>query len=180
LQLIVTVDLMTLNQGWSGAQRNLLGAAALFATFGASNPAISAQQDEIQVYTDDINKRGEFGLEWHLNTTPQGRTTPDYPGEITNNHGFRFTPEFSYGLTSDVELGLYLPMLIDGSGDYHFGRSSNRTAPQRAELTNRPETYREAGMAFRWSSAAKICGTHQLAKSLKTLVSPAGIEPPTT
>ena len=111
---------MTLNQGWSGAQRNLLGAAALFAAFGASNPAISAQQDEIQVYTDDINKRGEFGLEWHLNTTPHGRTTPDYPGEITNNHGFRLTPEFSYGLTSDVELGLYLPMLIDGSGDYHF------------------------------------------------------------
>jgi len=83
-------------------------------------PVMGAQQDEIQVYTDDINKRGEFGLEWHLNTTPDGRTAPDYPGEITNNHGFRFTPEFSYGLTSHVELGLYLPMLIDGGGDYHF------------------------------------------------------------
>ena len=87
---------------------------------GSPDPAAGAQQDEIQVYTDDINKRGEFGLELHLNTTPQGKTTPDYPGEITNHHGFRFTPEFSYGLTSDVELGLYLPMLIDGGGDYHF------------------------------------------------------------
>jgi hypothetical protein len=90
---------MTLNQVRSAGQHCLVGAVALLAMLGASNPATSAQQDEIQVYTDDINKRGEFGLEWHLNTTPQGRTTPDYPGEITNNHGFRFTPEFSYGLT---------------------------------------------------------------------------------
>ena len=111
---------MSLNQAQAVVPRSLLGAIALLAALGTSKPAISAQQDEIQVYTDDINKRGEFGLEWHLNTTPQGRTTPDYPGEITNHHGFRFTPEFSYGLTSDVELGLYLPMLIDGSGDYHF------------------------------------------------------------
>jgi hypothetical protein len=92
----------------------VVGAAAI------AEPAAGADQDEIQVYTDDINKKGEFGLEVHLNTTPQGRTTPDYPGEITNNHGFRFTPEFSYGLTSDVELGLYLPMLTDAAGDYHF------------------------------------------------------------
>ena len=100
--------------------RRLVGGAVLIAALAASHAAISAQQDEIQVYADDINKRGEFGLEWHLNTTPEGRTKPDYPGEITNNHGFRFTPEFSYGLTSDVELGLYLPMLVDGAGDYHF------------------------------------------------------------
>src|SRR5262245_51049606 len=100
--------------------RRLIGGAVLVAVFVAPHAVMSAQQDEIQVYADDISKRGEFGLEWHLNTTPEGRTKPDYPGEITNNHGFRFTPEFSYGLTSDVELGLYLPMLVDGSGDYHF------------------------------------------------------------
>jgi hypothetical protein len=54
-------------------QRRLLGGAVLVAVLGASHPVMSAQQDEIQVYADDINKRGEFGLEWHLNTTPQGR-----------------------------------------------------------------------------------------------------------
>jgi len=80
----------------------------------------AAQQDEIQVYADDINKPGEFGLELHLNTTPSGRTTPDYPGEITNNHGFRFTPEFSYGVRSDLELGLYLPMLFDERAEYRY------------------------------------------------------------
>ena len=80
----------------------------------------AAQQDEIQVYADDINKPSEFGLELHLNTTPSGRTTPDYPGEITNNHGFRFTPEFSYGVRSDLELGLYLPMLFDERAEYRY------------------------------------------------------------
>jgi hypothetical protein len=93
---------------------------ALAAFLGFSGAAFAAQQDEIQVYDDSIDKRGEPGLELHLNTTPSGRIVPDYPGEITNNHGFRYTPEFSYGLTSDVELGLYLPMLTDSSGEFHF------------------------------------------------------------
>jgi hypothetical protein len=99
---------------------SLTGAAVLIGVLVAAQPATAAQQDEIEVYALDINKPGEFGLQWHLNTTPSGRTTPNYPGEITNHHGFRFTPEFSYGVTSDVELGLYLPMLTDANGDYHF------------------------------------------------------------
>jgi len=70
-----------------------------------------AISDEIQVYTDDINKPGEFGLELHVNTTPQGRKTPDYPGDSPPHHGLRFTPEFSYGLGKDWEAGLYLPMV---------------------------------------------------------------------
>jgi hypothetical protein len=111
---------MMSRQVHSLAWRHLLALIILLGAIAAADPATSAQQDEIQVYANDINKPGEFGLELHLNTTPMGRTTPDYAGEITNNHGFRFTPEFSYGLTSDVELGLYLPMLIDGRDDYHF------------------------------------------------------------
>ena len=95
-------------------------ATALIVVTDLPTAVRAAQQDEIQVYTYDMDKPGDYGLELHLNTTPSGRTSPDYPGEITNNHGFRFTPEFSYGLTSDVELGLYLPLLVDGSGEYHF------------------------------------------------------------
>jgi hypothetical protein len=72
--------------------------------------------DEIQVYTDDINAPGKFGLELHANTTLQGRSTPDYPGEITPQHGLRLTPEFSYGLSHDFEAGLYLPMERTGDG----------------------------------------------------------------
>ncbi|TMH09602.1 MAG: hypothetical protein E6H68_18115 [Betaproteobacteria bacterium] len=53
----------------------------------------AALSDEIQVYTDDINAPGEFGLELHINTTPKGRRVPDYPGEVVPNHGLRITPE---------------------------------------------------------------------------------------
>jgi hypothetical protein len=76
----------------------------------ASTPDCSfAISDEIQVYTDDINKPRETGLEVHVNTTPKGRSTPDYPGDSPPRHGLRITPEFSYGLTHDFEAGLYLP-----------------------------------------------------------------------
>ena len=64
--------------------------------------------DEIQVYTDDINAPGKFGLELHLNITLSGRRVPDYLGEITPHRGIGFSPEFSYGLTKDFEAGLYL------------------------------------------------------------------------
>ena len=76
--------------------------------------------DEIQVYTDDINKPGEFGLELHVNTTPKGRSTPDFPGEITPRHGLRSTAEFSYGLTRTLEAGLYMPYARDAEGTTHF------------------------------------------------------------
>jgi hypothetical protein len=73
--------------------------------------------DEIQVYDDDINAPGVFGLELHANTTPDGRSVPDYPGEVVPNHGLRLTPEFSYGLTRAWEAGLYVPTSFDSSGN---------------------------------------------------------------
>ncbi len=96
----------------------------LLATLAGSGcyaiPARAAMIDEIQVYTDDINKPGDFGLELHVNTTPKGRSTPDFPNEITPRHGLRFTPEFSYGLTRDLEAGVYLPYARDALGTTHF------------------------------------------------------------
>src|SRR5213595_2173290 len=77
----------------------------------------AALSDEIQVYTDDINAPGEFGLELHVNTTPNGRRTRDYPGEVTPHHGWRVTPEFSWGLAKDWEAGLYLPASRDANGN---------------------------------------------------------------
>lgn len=88
--------------------------ALLLALAAARLPAVMI--DEIQVYTDDINAPGKSGLELHVNTTPSGRATPDYPGEITPRHGLRLTPEFSYGLSRDFELGLYLPMERTAAG----------------------------------------------------------------
>ena len=96
-------------------------ALALLATAIGAGPATAAMIDEIQVYTDDINKPGEFGLELHINTTPKGRNTRDFPGEITPQHGLRITPEFSYGLTRELEAGLYLPYARDAERTMHFG-----------------------------------------------------------
>ena len=79
----------------------------LLALPAARLPAVMI--DEIQVYTDDINAPGKFGLELHVNSTLQGRSAPDYPGEVTPEHGLRLTPEFSYGINREFEAGLYLP-----------------------------------------------------------------------
>lgn len=94
----------------------LLAFAIAGLTAFAPGPAV-AISDEIQVYTDDINKPGAYGLELHVNTTPKGRTTPDYPGDVPPQHGIRFTPEFSYGLSRDFEAGLYLPAGRTPGGD---------------------------------------------------------------
>lgn len=91
-------------------------ALVVLATLGS--PVVHAElTDEIQVYTDEINEPGEFGLELHVNATPKGRSKPDYPGEVTPHHGLRITPEFSFGLTKTLEAGLYLPLVRDESGN---------------------------------------------------------------
>ena len=83
----------------------------------AATHALAALPDEIQVYTDDIEKPGAAGLELHMNTTPNGIGRPLFPGEVTTQHGLRITPEFSYGLSRDFEAGLYLPTVFtDGRG----------------------------------------------------------------
>jgi hypothetical protein len=86
----------------------------------AAPAAEAALPDEIQVYTSDINKPGEFGLELHVNTTPSGRDTPDFPGEIPPAHGWRFTPEFSYGITPAFEAGFYLPFVLGAEDRNRF------------------------------------------------------------
>ncbi len=97
-------------------KRQLLSTLALFALAGPRLAAVMI--DEIQVYTDDINQVGKFGLELHLNATPKGRTVADFSGEITPHHGIRATPEFSYGLSHDFEAGLYLPLQYSGDGGF--------------------------------------------------------------
>src|SRR5947209_7366625 len=67
-----------------------------------------AAEDEIQVYMDDLTKPGHFGMDLHNNYVASGKRTPDYPGANPAAHTYRFTPEFYYGLTPTMELGLYL------------------------------------------------------------------------
>jgi len=94
---------------------------ALFTVASLAAPLAHADlTDEIQVYDDSINHRGQLGLELHLNTSPDGRSAPAYPGEIPPDHGFRTTMEWSYGITDTLEAGLYLPFLHDAAGTNYF------------------------------------------------------------
>ncbi|MDB5928118.1 MAG: hypothetical protein JWN13_7054 [Betaproteobacteria bacterium] len=67
-----------------------------------------AAPDEIQVYMDDLTKPGRFGSDFHSNYVVSGSREPDFPGAQPAHHTFRFTPEFYYGLSPTMELGLYL------------------------------------------------------------------------
>jgi len=86
----------------------------------------AALLDEVQVYTDDINAPGEWGLEMHINGTPKGVTQPTYSGEIMSHHGLRLTPEISYGISKTLEAGLYLPMVKAGDGNFYVAGSKLR------------------------------------------------------
>ncbi len=95
----------------------LFGALVLCVLHGAD---AFAAPDEIQVYTEELNAPGEFGLEQHLNYSITGQQTPDYPGQTPPHHVTQITPEFSYGLTDTLEAGLYVPFAITPAGDTFF------------------------------------------------------------
>ena len=69
-----------------------------------------AADEEIQVNQDEMNKKGQFGLDVHVNYVAQNTAPPDYPGQQPSVYRTRITPEWAYGLTDHVELGLYLPL----------------------------------------------------------------------
>ena len=85
-----------------------------------SGPAQAAFQDEIQVYDNAVNDKGEWGVELHLNTTPSTRSMPEEPGQASQRHALRITPELAYGLGHGWEAGLYLPSIADANGRFNL------------------------------------------------------------
>jgi hypothetical protein len=84
---------------------------------------VRAQIDEIQVYTGEISKPGEFSITLHDNYTIIGPKQPAFIGGIVPDHSLNGVPEYGLGITPWLELGAYLPlytvtrdgrMLIDG------------------------------------------------------------------
>jgi hypothetical protein len=73
----------------------------------ASNACVAASE-EIQVYMDELTQPGHFGTDVHNNFVVSGGNTPDHPGALPPRHVYRLTPEFYYGMSESVELGLYL------------------------------------------------------------------------
>lgn len=75
-----------------------------------------AAEDEIQVYGNELNEDGELGLELHMNYVADGSAEKAWPQQQPSRHMFRLTPEISYGIGHNMDVGLYLP-LIKGVGD---------------------------------------------------------------
>src|SRR5512140_2532637 len=96
--------------------RSLFLAALLLAL--SPRPARAAG-DEIQVYLDDLAAPGEIGLDVHLNYVLSGRATPDWADELPPRHLFLATPEFGFGVTRWLELGLYLPAAVAPDGSFY-------------------------------------------------------------
>jgi len=85
----------------------------------ASTEVMAASADEIQVYDEAINKKGELNVDIHMNYVPSGVKTPAYDGEIPAHHNFRVTPEFAYGFSNNLEGGLYLPAIRDANNNWY-------------------------------------------------------------
>ena len=83
------------------------------------SPGVLAAPDEIQVYTEEMDEAGEFGLELHVNYVLKGATEPSFAGEMRSQHRLQVTPEFSYGLTKSLEAGLYLPAAMSSDGNLY-------------------------------------------------------------
>lgn len=99
-----------------GALIKSVTAASLWGALFVSHPAMAAPE-EIQVYMDEMDKPGHFGLDTHFNYVTDGTLANDYPGQQQSLDRLRITPELSYGITPNVEAGLYLPLAtIDGQG----------------------------------------------------------------
>ena len=104
-----------------------LAAAAVLAAAVLAAGAARAADEEIQVYMDEIGTPHVPGLDVHLNYVPVGRTRPDYPGQEASEGRFRITPEWSYALNPNLELGAYLPLAeINRDGRFELGGAKAR------------------------------------------------------
>ncbi len=89
-------------------------------TMTASSEIMAASSDEIQVYDEAINTVGELNVDIHMNYVGSGARDPSYVGEIPSYHNARVTPEFGYGMTKNLEAGLYVPFIRAADGNGYF------------------------------------------------------------
>ncbi len=112
--------------------------------------ANAASADEIQVYDDAINDIGEFNVDVHMNYVPSGIKDSAYQKEIPAHHNSRITPEFGYGLTKNLEGGLYIPTIRSANGDWYLEGLKFRLK----YLANREKTGAYWGMNFELGKVA--------------------------
>ena len=106
--------------GRPAAPARALLRAAIGAWVLGSPFAACGQTDEIQVYTAEIADPGELTLTLHNNYTPQGLRTPAFPGALVPNRALNGVPEWAYGATDWLELGMYLPVYTWAPGGHAY------------------------------------------------------------
>jgi hypothetical protein len=72
------------------------------------------------VYLDDLSEPGQFGVDVHNNYALSATRASAYQGEQAPRHVLRVTPEFYYGLTRNLELGVYVLTTRSAAGDIHY------------------------------------------------------------
>lgn len=92
-----------------------LGALVILLNIFSCSAALAAA-DEIQVYTEELNDPGQYGVELHVNYAIEGAKQPGYTGESPAHHMSQVTPEFSYGINKNWEAGMYVPVAREESG----------------------------------------------------------------
>jgi len=93
------------------SSRRLLRVLALITLALVAVPVVAAAQtDEIQVYDGSLAPPGTINLTLHANFTPDGATTPAFPGAIVSNHSLNGGFEWAFGVTRWFEAGLYMPL----------------------------------------------------------------------
>ncbi len=129
----------------------LLAVSMLNCIFGA--PSATAQTDEIEVYNAEIAAPGVFNLTLHDNYTPDGRTSPAFPGGIVPNHTLNGVPEWAYGVTDWFEAGLYLPLYsISGTGAWTYNGFKVRTLFVKPDAAEQRFFY-GVNFEFSWNTA---------------------------
>jgi hypothetical protein len=88
-------------------------AVALATTIFVAPATALAAPDEIVIFNDEFEKKGEVGYELHLNYAARARKTPDYPGEQPPHRVFRVMPEVVWGLSDTWNFGVHVPMSYD-------------------------------------------------------------------
>jgi hypothetical protein len=91
----------------------------MMAAFAIVATEVAAAPEEIQVYTDDVNEPGEFGLEMHVNYVVDGFRQPSYAGQLPTHHVLQMTPEFSYGFAKNWDAGIYLLSAVAPDGNVY-------------------------------------------------------------
>lgn len=117
---------LTRAEGIAPAKR--WSAGLLLACLGAWPTAVSAQTDEIQVYTGELAAPGEFTLTLHNNYTFYGRKTPAFPGGVIPDGALNGVPEWAYGANDWLELGAYFAVYTRTRDDHYLSESAKLRA----------------------------------------------------